>query len=726
VLVVAYPCFGGWRPHAPVVAFVRQCCEAILPTLEPWQFDRDVLFRLAALVSGVHVLLGYRASRTPSPSSPGVRPGRAALAVAGMGLVCALVCAVQILPSWEYARNSLRAVAEGPRSTYAFSFHPFRLLEYLVPNSSGRQFPVNTYWITTQLPKAEIWTPTTYMGLATLVLAGVALGRCRRRVVAWLAVMGAVSLVAALGQHANLYPILYTGLPGFGSFRYPAKLLVLLSLCLAGLAAFGWDDLFGRRGFGRSRPGWRTRWGPAVTVLAGLALLGLAGIVALSLWGGPFQQWLKQAGASASIYGPLDVPGTVRLLRASFVQVFVVGTLLALACLVGRRRGRWITPVAWVWLGVTAVDLYLANGWIVMTDRQEHYDRLPHVVEVIRRHEAEHGTGQPYRVHRTSIYNPQKFHRTDSPDRAQEVFRWEHQTIQPKYGISFGVSYVHTVGTISLYDYSFFFGPFFVPGGGVTLRDGRQVKVVYHPRLAFDLWNAKYFVLPRVMVLDHEYRGTAAMVADREGKPLPVLYRTPDDPTFQDDDYQVLLNTEAFPRAWLAHRVRVIRPIRTTSKLERRDLMEALTYKGDRVWRSPGRRPVDYHQQVWIEHDDPARIAPFQGPTPADAPQGERVAVRSHEPTRVVIEAAVQQPGVLVVADVFYPGWQARVDGQRVEILRANRMMRGIGLLPGRHVVEFVYDPMSFRIGLMVSLVSLGAVALMGVVLVLRRRRPAR
>ena len=41
----------------------------------------------------------------------------------------------------------------------------------------------------------------------------------------------------------GLYQILTTILPGFGSFRYPSKLLTLTSLAVAGLAGEGWDRI---------------------------------------------------------------------------------------------------------------------------------------------------------------------------------------------------------------------------------------------------------------------------------------------------------------------------------------------------------------------------------------------------------------------------------------------------------------------------------------------------
>ena len=63
--------------------------------------------------------------------------------------------------------------------------------------------------------------------------------------------------------------------------------------------------------------------------------------------------------------------------------------------------------------------------------------------------------------------------------------------------------------------------------------------------------------------------------------------------------------------------------------------------------------------------------------------------------------------GFLVLTDTFYPGWRAYVDGIEQPILRADYLFRAVPLHSGRHQVSFVYKPLSFRIGLVVTLVSL-------------------
>jgi hypothetical protein len=91
---------------------------------------------------------------------------------------------------------------------------------------------------------------------------------------------------------------------------------------------------------------------------------------------------------------------------------------------------------------------------------------------------------------------------------------------------------------------------------------------------------------------------------------------------------------------------------------------------------------------------------------------------------RTTIRAVLQQPGYLVVADTWYPGWQATVDGEAVPILRANYAFRAVRLEAGTHSVEMVYRPRAVAVGVAVSLASLAALA-GGLCLVRRRGRQA-
>lgn len=61
-------------------------------------------------------------------------------------------------------------------------------------------------------------------------------------------------------------------------------------------------------------------------------------------------------------------------------------------------------------------------------------------------------------------------------------------------------------------------------------------------------------------------------------------------------------------------------------------------------------------------------------------------------------------PGWLVVADTWYPGWQVTVDNTVTSISPADGLFRAVFVDAGEHQVSFRYQPMSFILGLILSL----------------------
>lgn len=81
--------------------------------------------------------------------------------------------------------------------------------------------------------------------------------------------------------------------------------------------------------------------------------------------------------------------------------------------------------------------------------------------------------------------------------------------------------------------------------------------------------------------------------------------------------------------------------------------------------------------------------------------------ILSYESQKVVLMASLSQPGILALNDTCYPGWKAYVDGREAKILNINYLFRGVLLEKGLHRVEFRYEPASFRLGLLISALSL-------------------
>jgi len=81
-------------------------------------------------------------------------------------------------------------------------------------------------------------------------------------------------------------------------------------------------------------------------------------------------------------------------------------------------------------------------------------------------------------------------------------------------------------------------------------------------------------------------------------------------------------------------------------------------------------------------------------------------------PERIVLRTRGERAAILVLADAWYPGWEARVDGEPAPLLRANLALRAVPVSPGEHRVELRYRPASFRLGLTLAAGAVLAYAL--------------
>ncbi len=88
----------------------------------------------------------------------------------------------------------------------------------------------------------------------------------------------------------------------------------------------------------------------------------------------------------------------------------------------------------------------------------------------------------------------------------------------------------------------------------------------------------------------------------------------------------------------------------------------------------------------------------------SSAPSGSEVAVVSYEPERIVVHTRSERPSFLLLKDAYYPGWQAAVNGEPVEVVAANVLFRGVPVPAGESEVIFSYRPATWRTGLRLSL----------------------
>jgi hypothetical protein len=100
-------------------------------------------------------------------------------------------------------------------------------------------------------------------------------------------------------------------------------------------------------------------------------------------------------------------------------------------------------------------------------------------------------------------------------------------------------------------------------------------------------------------------------------------------------------------------------------------------------------------ERLGKESFDPSKTALFEVNPPPAAGEGSAEIVE-YGPERVVVRAEMQRAGLVVLNDVYLPGWRAYVDDVEAPLWRANYIFRAVWLPAGEHRVVFAYRPYPF------------------------------
>ena len=633
------------------------------------------------------------------------------------------LAAIQWLPSAAWIQESTRASFTTPRTVYEipqfmrrqhsvretaawqslaavtqdgthhqrlfdFSVGPWQLADLIWPNFGGQLFPTNQRWMSAIPAAGRVWTPSLYMGLMPLLIAGLTFrlrgGTVQRRWLSWcvlISVLGSCGYYGAgwllseicfdLGwdvqppvgaAFGGLYWLFTVLLPGYVLFRYPAKLWVITALGISQLSALGWD-LSVRTVLSRLR--WPLF---AICIASGC---GLVFILAAPIeWG----QLLKNT-PSDRLFGPFDVAGA----RAGVMRSLGHAFLLAAACYAclqhfsntGRRHWGW--PL----VALTALELVIAQRVLVPLAPTALWHKPSPLLD-----KRPIDTDVPARVFRSQTnWFPPAWRVSSSPARQIDGVAWDRATLFPKHHLLENLALVPSRHSMR----SAHFAALFHAAGEVVDKPGR---------------------IPTELL---RYFGVDFMITppDRHRYPQKPYERLPLDGV----NHAIVWRSEIeSPRVWLVHDVDWLPPV------DPRDWTALLDRSRQIVSRGQDGIVRDFSSSAVVaaaikptapdfppSHDDPI---PRRTVAPNSA---EAARIITYQARQVDLAVRLAEPGLVVLNDTFASGWHAEVSRtghnakDTVPIYRTNGIMRGIFLPAGDFEIRMTYRPQGFYSGLVVS-----------------------
>jgi len=268
-----------------------------------------------------------------------------ALALAGAAVIVGVgVSAIQYVPFYAYIPYSPRdsSVLHNFEWSAAYALPWAHVPELVIPRFTGETFN-GSYWGPNGLK-----LHSEYLGLLVVVFAVVgAADRQRRRMVFWLAGIGLLFLLVALGASTPFFRLWWELVPFSKSMRAPGMALFIVAFVTAVMAGFGVD---------RVAHGDAPRFSRAALIVgAVIALLGLTGA---------FGAMAESLGRGVEVKLGFPERGAMAVSAARTIQwsALMAGVILAVAGAIALARARGLAGprlFAGVLVALVGTDLWL-------------------------------------------------------------------------------------------------------------------------------------------------------------------------------------------------------------------------------------------------------------------------------------------------------------------------------------------------------------------------------
>jgi len=492
----------------------------------------------------------------------------------------------------------------------------------------------------------QFWLDTLYIGVFPLVLVMGALSWSRNRFTFFLLLIILFSLFMAFGKYN---PLMYwfTSVPGIDRIHYPVKYLFLTGFALAVLSGRGFSLLFEKIGGGH-------RMKPFILCLCGVNLLFIALLLVgflmedtlFTLFAARYPQTLfhEIVGAGASFLAVFKGYSFFVMLLVS-VSLFLVLT---------AQKNMSIRSAKVLVIIIVLADLMFLGKPKDPLIASSLYTKPNDLVTTLKADPSH------FRVFSLAYITFGGFmHIPETP--FSSVFTTLKSFMMPNLSLLFHIETVDEYAALLVKRYYALFNPV----KEYFRLEKKESGQGNYCKTLLNLLNVKYLI-SSFSLTDNDFKlvqGGKVKLYENRGV-LPRAYAVPTVKVLEDDE-EVL---KVIERGDFNFRESLLITRGEYTKVENA-----------------------YHKENGLLPNN------FKG----------KVKILKYSPNQVEIETNGNDSGFLVLADNFYPGWDVYVNGREETVLRVNYNLRGVALPRGMNRVTFTFDPVSFRMGASLTLITL-------------------
>ncbi len=567
---------------------------------------------------------------------------KSAALLAGTLVVALLLSSVLYISVYEYSHYSIRGGGATGGLDYDYA-------------SSWSFSPLET--ITFLVPSffgfggATYWgkMPFTdyplYMGVIVLFLAGLALIIRKDRYVIFFGIVALFSLIVSFGKHLPvLYGPMFKLLPLFNKFRVPSMIHILLNISVVLMAGMGLSFLVSLRESGDKKL-IRQKYQAVKKYFYAFGAIGILILLFVTLGKGSILNWIANSG---KISPSAQQVAYQMALKDTVVMLILLGLCgFVVLYYINKELKSNLLGIAIIFLLI--IDLWLVDFKIIdpkpSVDEQTFFSKTD-VVEFLERQK------QPFRIFPIRLNQP-----GEKPDNWYMYFK-----LQNIYGYHAAKLKIYQQALEELQlPHSYIFKFF------KEVMDAKGQRII-QPRTPEEI--------PANLLFAHQ-----AFLNMLNVKYLVSSYPIPDTSCkfIRQGSSLIYENKHALPRAYFVDEIKTL-----NSKDEIFNYMKSGQFNPARV--------------AILEEIPEFTIKPDSS---------NQVELISYDIHKIKLKSSVKSPALMVLSEIYYPaGWNAYVDGELTKSYKTNYILRSIFLRPGDHEIEFIFDPSSFKIGLIISIIA--------------------